>query len=159
MAPREEHLINSKQVGDVAVDGLFSGLVAGIINGGILLVGGLLIGSNPVTTWGWFDPRVSSEPIAGGLLHLAISAVYGLIFALIFQGVIRIWKRASSLGWFIGLLYGLMLWLLAEGIFLSGLDSKLQEIPLWLFVIFHSVFGLSLGILIARTPQRSFTSS
>lgn len=158
MAPRQESLRNNKKTGDVAVDGLFFGLVPGIISGGILILGGLLAGSNPLTIFGWFDPRLSSQPLFGGLLHLAVSAVYGLIFALIFIGLNQLWKQAVTLGWFVGLIYGLLLLLLAEGIFLTGLNSDLQEMPIWLFVFFHGLYGMILGILTARSYRLSPTS-
>ena len=159
MATRQESLMNSKKTGDVAVDGLFFGLMAGIISGGILILGGLLADSNPLTILGWFDPRLSNQPLFGGLLHIAVSAVYGLIFAVIFRGISRLWNQAITLGWFFGLIYGLFLLFLAEGIFLTGLNSGLQEIPVWLFVLFHGIYGIILGILIARSYRLSPTSN
>ena len=51
----------------------------------------------------------------------------------------------------IGLVYGLMLLLLAQGLTLIGAGTTLREIPVVQFAIAHLIYGLVLGWLVARS--------
>lgn len=72
-----------KTIGDVAVDGLLAGMAAGLAMAGVVLVAGLLGGSGAAETLGRFDPGSDGSPVVGALLHLAVSGLYGVVFALL----------------------------------------------------------------------------
>jgi hypothetical protein len=140
-------IISTKHVsaGDAAVSGLFSGLLAGIVMGLYLVFAGLLAGQGVAGYLAYFGLGKAVTPLAGLMLHLAISGIYGIIF-----GVVRHWvgldRRQAVPRWLVGLVYGLITWVLAVYLILPGLGSSLNQIPTLHFVLAHAVFGLVLGI-------------
>jgi hypothetical protein len=73
----------TRSLGDSAVDGLFGGAIAGILMAVYLVIAGLFNREGPGTVLGRFTPSGDGSPFLGTLAHLAVSAVYGAIFALI----------------------------------------------------------------------------
>lgn len=136
--------------GDVAVDGLLAGMGAGLAMGFLLLLAGLLSGVAPGEMLGRFDPANNGDPLVGGLLHLAVSGIYGAIFALLFRLLRRRWPVIARYSWLVGGVYGLLLWLAAQVVFLPGMNSALSLIPPLQFAAAHIVYGLVLGYLIGR---------
>ncbi len=60
-------------------------------------------------------------------------------------------KRFSRVpGWMGGLVYGILLWVLAQTVILPGTDSPMRFIPLGLFAAAHAVYGLALGTFSGR---------
>ncbi|MEK7277035.1 MAG: hypothetical protein AAB427_06780 [Chloroflexota bacterium] len=137
-------------MGDAAVDGLIAGIGAGVVMAAVLVVAGLLTGDGPGVVLGRFDPGTAASPVTGGLMHLAVSGVYGALFGL-GRRLISGWQPVSRLpGWLIGLAYGLGLWAVAQASLLSGAESPLQEVPALYFALAHAVFGLTLGLAMTR---------
>lgn len=130
--------------GDAAVDGLFGGLVAGLLMAAFLILAGLAIGAGPGMTMSRFDAAEGTSPWVGSILHLAIAGVYGLTFALLYRMVV---KRVP--GWLAGLIYGAILFAIARGV-LPASGSPLQAIPFWQFGVAHLLYGLVLGILVSK---------
>lgn len=139
-----------KTIGDVAVDGLLAGMAGGLAMGVVLVLLGLLDSSGPLETLGRFDPANGGSAAVGGLLHLAVSGIYGVFFALGYHFLGRRWPGINRYGWLIGAIFGLALWLAAQFIFLPGLNSELAEITPSFFASGHLVYGLVLGYLMAR---------
>lgn len=133
------------QIGDAAVDGLMHGVAAGAAMAAYLVVVGLVSGEGPAQMLARFDPGGAS-PLTGALMHLAVSGVYGIGFALIQRLVGR---RVPS--WLAGLIYGVLLLLVAEAIVPPGASSPLRAIPALHFAVAHGLYGLTLGILNAKT--------
>lgn len=139
-------------IGDAAVDGLFSSVVAGILMAAYLVVVGLLLGEGAGTMLGRFAASGTTSPAVGALSHLAASAVYGIVFALGWRLVPRTWRRGLP-AWLGGVVYGLLLLLLAWAVILPAFDSPLREIPLLHFAVAHGVYGLALGWLAGRRRE------
>jgi|WetSurMetagenome_2_1015567.scaffolds.fasta_scaffold09827_6 hypothetical protein len=137
--------------GDAAVDGLLAGAAAGIAMAVYLMVAGLLAGEGPASVLARFDPARQGAPLIGAVIHLAVSAVYGLLFGLIYRLVGRGRLSGRTAGALIGLVYGLMLLLLAQGLTFIGAGTTLREIPVVQFAIAHLIYGLVLGWLVARS--------
>ena len=101
--------------GDVAVDGLIAGVGAGILMAAYVVATGFVLGEGPGVVLSRFDPAVPPLPQIGILMHLAVSAIYGILFGLgervIIRGPLNA-TRSTSLG----LLYGLGLFVLAEAV-------------------------------------------
>ncbi len=133
------------QIGDAAVDGLIHGAVAGAAMAVYLIVVGLVSGEGPAQMLARFDPGGGASPLTGGLMHLAVSGVYGIGFALIRR---LIGRRVP--GWLAGLIYGVLLLLVAEAIVLPSAISPLRAIPALHFAVAHGLYGLTLGILNAK---------
>jgi hypothetical protein len=138
-----------RTAGDAAVDGLCSGVLAGIGMAVYLLAAGLLGGEAPALLLGRFDPGQAASPMNGLLAHLAVSGVYGLLFGLAWRLGSR-WRQPPA--WLAGLAYGVALLLVAESFTLriSGMSSPLLGIPLVHIAISHLIYGLVLGVLVNR---------
>lgn len=136
-------------VGDAAVGGLLHGLAAGLAMAAFLVVAGLFHGQTPVNTLAAF--AVDGQPLASGALtgllgHLATSGVYGLIWGL---GWRLIGSCTSVATWLGGLIYGVLLWGIAQPL-IHSLGSSLTQIAPWALLGAHLVYGLVLGFLSGR---------
>lgn len=140
----------TKTIGDVAVDGLLAGMGAGLVMGVLLILLGLLAGVGPLDTLGRFDPAEGGSAAIGGLLHLAVSGIYGVIFAIGYRFLAGRWATLRRFGWLLGAGFGLALWLAAQFIILSGLHTPLAEIASLHFALGHLVYGATLGYLLGR---------
>ncbi len=137
-------------MGDAAVDGLIAGIGAGVVMAAVLVVAGLLTGDGPGVVLGRFDPGAAASPVTGGLMHLAVSGVYGALFGW-GRKLVSGWQLLNRLpGWLIGLAYGLLLWAVAQGSLISGAPSLLRQLPTLTFALAHAVYGVTLGYATAR---------
>ncbi|MCA1553229.1 MAG: hypothetical protein LC737_02500 [Chloroflexi bacterium] len=134
-------------VEDVAVDGLLAGFGAGVLMALYLVGASLLSGDNLLTLLGRFDSIGQTSPAVGVLTHLAVSGIYGIVFALVVRFVLRA-RRFPS--WLVGVLYGLLLFGIAQAVILPRAAVALQDIPMLNFAIAHLIYGLALGLLLAR---------
>ena len=141
--------------GDAAVDGLLSGVVAGLLMALFLLGAGWIGGQS----WDWvlrqFDPGAAPAPLTGLVTHLAVSGVYGLLFASLWRPLARWWGRLPA--WLAGLVYGLLLWLLALTVTAARANlgqGWLQGFPPAQLAAAHLLYGLALGWLVNRLRSR-----
>lgn len=139
-----------KSVGDLAVDGLFSGMAAGLAMAAVLLVAGLLDGAGIAETLGRFDPGNEASPVMGALLHLAVSGLYGAVFALGFNFLRRASPGIGRYTWLAASVYGLALWLTAHFLLLPDLNAGLAHIAPIQFALAHLVYGVALGYFMGR---------
>jgi len=139
--------------GDAAVDGLLAGAAAGIAMAVYLVVAGLLAGEGPAVVLARFDPSGAgaASPLIGAVMHLAVSAVYGLLFGLICRLIGRDRLAGRATGALMGLVYGLALLLVAQGLALISTEVPLREISTVHFAVAHMIYGLGLGWLVARS--------
>jgi len=147
-------------------EGLIGGVIAGVIGGIIFALWGLL-------SWTILRPRLgltgknivleiaalvgSSSPTVGLAVHLAISALFGVGFALALGPLARTTRRAVA--W--GMLYGVALWiigpllimplLLGQGVLLGTAFTASALINL----IGHLIYGVVTGLAYARYRRRS----
>ncbi len=131
--------------GDTAVDGLLAGLVGGVLMSLFLALADGARGAQPATTLGLFDPAQSGSWLLGLLAHLAVSAIYGLVLALLLRGVRGIRPSLTRRTWLWGAAYGLLLWGLAAGVVVTAVASLLDQIPAWEFGLAHLLYGLVAG--------------
>ena len=134
-----------KSVGDTAVDGLLAGLVGGVAMALFLVVIGWLSGAPPQTTLAYFAPAQTGSWLTGLLSHLAVSAIYGVVFGLLMGMVGRLRPSLLRWLWLWGVGYGLGLWLLGAGVVLTAVASPLVQIPAWEFAAAHLLYGLVVG--------------
>ena len=127
-------------LGEMAVEGLFAGIAAGIVMLLYLMVSGMLSGDAASVMPGRFSIQVPPNPLQGALLHLAVSGIYGMLFGILWS---LVGGRVSS--WPAGLLYALVIYLLGRFVLLPGAGSPLLEIAPLHFAIAHLVYGLGLG--------------
>lgn len=138
-----------KSLGDTAVDGLLSGMAAGVAMAAYLLVSGLLSGEGVAGVLGRFDLTAEQSALTGGLLHLATSAIYGLVFALVLRFARGRWPDAPRASWALGIVYGLALFGLAWLWFVPA-GSPLRGLGAANFAVAHALYGAVLGYLVGR---------
>ena len=130
---------------DLVLDGLFTGLLAGIGMGAALALAAAWQGEAPVVALERFSLEELTTPLAGGLVHLAVSGVYGLLFGLILQAIYPWMKHVGRGGILLaGLAYGLVLFALAWLVLLPE-ASPLRAIPPLTLAVAHGIYGLILG--------------
>jgi hypothetical protein len=137
-------------IGDAAVDGLLNGVVAGVVMAIYLMISGVLTGAGLAATLSAFDLGQGTSPVRGALIHLAVAAIYGMVFSLLYRliGGSRSIGRGGNV--MIGLAYGLLLWLITQITFAAGINVMLNSLPAVHFAVAHALFGLTLGWLIGR---------
>jgi hypothetical protein len=153
MAGSKSMETTNRSIGDSAVDGLFGGAIAGILMAVYLVIAGLINGEDPGMVLGRFTPSGDGSSLLGAAAHLAVSAVYGAIFALILGQMGRLRPSLLRFSWLLGAAYGIGLWLAAEFVILPAVDSPLQLVPRIHFALSHLVFGLALGVAIGRVNR------
>jgi hypothetical protein len=135
------------RLGSAAVDGLIAGAVAGVAMLGYLL---LTSGDAPIDLLNRFTGAgVLPSPLLGAVGHLAVSAIYGMTFAIVWK-LLRGSQR-PALRVIGGVVYGLMLFALAQAIILPGTESPLLALPTLHWGIAHLIYGLVLGLVYRST--------
>ena len=150
MRGSKQVLVSSKKLSDAALDGLFGGLAGGVAMVLYLILWGWITGQTAGTLLGLFDGGMRSAPLTGALTHLAVSAVYGLAFGLIWRTV-----RLHVPAWLAGVVYGLALVMIAEGSLLPMFGSRLAEIPTVHFAVAHVIYGAILGVVCEWIAKRA----
>jgi hypothetical protein len=134
----------SRSAGDVAVDGLLRGVVAGLAMAAVLVVAGALAQLSVQLVLSRFDPTGGNSAMTGLLAHLASAGIYGLLFALLTApGAARLGNRMILAG----VIYGLTLWLISRGLMASELGAPLRVLPPVGWALAHIVYGAVLGAL------------
>jgi len=113
-----------------------------------LIAGGFLSGHTPAQVMGAFD-TTDGLPLRGTLIHLAVSCVYGTLFALLTRGLAGL-LRSSAMVSLLGLFYGFLLWLIAVTLLRQAAASLLAVAPALVFLLAHLAYGLALGLAISR---------
>jgi hypothetical protein len=152
---RTERTISERRrtASDAAVEGLLAGVGGGIAMAAVLVASGLLAGAGPASTLARFAPSDAGAalPLTGGLIHLAVSAVYGLLFGVLYRLIGRGRLAGGAAGAVIGLAFGLLLWFVAQGLTASAAGAALREIPTLHFAAAHLVYGAVTGWLVGRS--------
>jgi hypothetical protein len=141
---------SERGLGDTAVDGLLVGITAGVGMAIYLVIAGLLSGRGLLEILGLFDPAMAGNVLTGMLAHLAVSAIYGVVFALVMMGLARARPSLLTMNWLMGLVYGMVLFGLARGVLLTAVDSPLLQVTPVHFAIAHAVYGLILGYWLGK---------
>ena len=126
--------------GDSAVDGLLAGLVSGLLMMVYLILAGLALGDTMVDVMGFFSPSGNGDPVSGVIAHLAVSSIYGAVFGLLLRVVgARLHPSVS------GLLYGLLLFAVANYAIIPETGSSLSAFTPFNLAMAHVLYGLVLG--------------
>lgn len=150
MTERTGFVTQRRAIGDVVVDGLLSGLLAGAAMGIFLVAAGLIGGVGPGQVLGRFDPAGEGSPLTGMLMHLAVSGLYGVGLALLLYVLNGRWADWRRFGWLLGAGYGLLVWVVAQFVLLPSLGIALADIPPAQFIPAHLVYGIVLGYVLGR---------
>ncbi len=143
-------------LGDLAVEGLLNGMLAGLVMAVFLILAGLARGEGPASLLSRFTPSAAGTPVTGVLLHLAVAGIYGAVYAAIWTWLRRRFRQGGS-AWLealAGLVYGGLLYLLAGFLLLPRTGSSLKELPALEFLAAHLVYGVALALSIFRAGIR-----
>ena len=100
-----------------------------------------------------YGPAATAQPgfvagpvIVGTLLHLIIAAALGALFGIMTR---RVFHLPSDFGTplMAGLIYGLLIWMVAYFVVLPIIDPSLRETYAPAFVVQHLVYGAVTGLL------------
>ena len=140
-------------LGDAAVDGLLNGVVAGVVMAIYVMIGGVLTGAGLVATLSAFDLGQGASPVRGALIHLAVAAIYGMVFGLIDRLIGR--RRPIGRGGTIimGAAFSLVLWLITQIAFAADIDVALSSLPAAHLALAHGIYGVTLGWLTSRAQK------
>jgi hypothetical protein len=149
---QEKISLKQSSLGEAAADGLFAGVIAGLVMAVFLLVAGWILGRGLTDTLLINPVGATSEPSLGFLSHLAVSGVYGVVFGLAEYVLLGKWLKDTPPGSsaLLGLTYGVLLWALAAIVLLPGSASPMQILPPLILLIAHMIFGLVLSVLVSR---------
>ena len=140
----EQTRTKAQSASDAVIDGLIAGLFAGVVMILVIVLTALPAGLSPAEVLASFSAGQGATPAAGGLMHLAVSGIYGAFFGLLVYILPqRLFVRIP--GWLAGLVYALGLLLLALGVLLPGLASALADLPALPLALGHVAYGLVLG--------------
>ncbi|TAH53692.1 MAG: hypothetical protein EYC68_02800 [Chloroflexota bacterium] len=139
-------------VGDAAVEGLMYGIAAGIAMALFVLLVEWLSGVALLTALGYFDGGGNDSPFMGAFTHIAVAGIYGAVFGMIAMVVARMFGARMTLGMWLalGILYGALIFVVAEWIVLPRTSSPLLEMPMWALAIAHFIYGAVLAALFGR---------
>lgn len=147
--------LNLSSPGEAAVDGLFAGVIAGMVMAFFLLIVRLFAGQGLIDAFSVISVGLTPEPSFGVLSHLAISGVYGIAYGLLDQFLLGKWLKhfppASSI--LLGLIYGVVLWSIAVLILLPGTASPMRYLPTTILLASHLIYGLVVGFLAGRRAK------
>ena len=135
--------VRTASAGDAAVGGLLHGLAAGLAMAAFLVLAGLAQGQTPASVLGVFT--ISGEPnvLAGLLGHLAVAAVYGLVWGVAWR---LLGPRLRVPAILAGLVYGLLLWGVLQ-VLVRSIGAQLALLAPWALLGGHLVYGLVVGFL------------
>lgn len=137
---------HSHNIGSVAVDGLIAGAGGGIVMVVYLLVAMATLGESPTSVLSRFASGDMQGSIMTGVVgHLAVSSIYGMVFALLGSLVLR--GQPKPVRMFAGVFFGIALFVFAEFVLLPAFQSPMLGIPVLHFGIAHVIYGLTLGFL------------
>jgi hypothetical protein len=142
---------DDRSLGELAVDGLTGGLIAGVAMALLLVLIGLGSGKAPAVTLGYFNPAQDGNWLSGLLAHLAVSAVYGTLFGLVIYGLKQVRPTLLMHTWLLGMVYGLLLYLAAIGLIFKAVDAPVMQVGTWQFGAVHLIYGMVLGFWLARS--------
>ncbi|TAK21410.1 MAG: hypothetical protein EPO26_15480 [Chloroflexota bacterium] len=126
----------TRRVGVAAVAGVAGGIVMGMpmaMMGMLPMIGGL-VGSDSAVT--------------GGIVHMVISAIIGAIYGLAIGGPAATYAN----GWWMGLAYGVIWWVLGPLLIMPGMMGMGPQFgmalsgPMLLSLVAHMMYGVVTGL-------------
>ena len=140
-------------IGDAAVDGLLNGVVAGVVMAIYLMISGVLAGVDIAAILSAFDLGQGASPVRGALIHLAVAAIYGMAFSLIYRliGHGRSIGRGGTI--IMGAAFSLVLWMITQIAFAADIQVALSSLPAAHLALAHGIYGVTLGWLTGRAQK------
>jgi hypothetical protein len=166
---RQEESTMTEATRRAAKEGIGFGLIAGILFAVVEVGATAMMGDPPIMPLRMFASvvlgREAMEPatpaqtavVVGSVAHLALSALFGLIYGVIITRLSPETQTRSGRQAIVGLLYGTGLYLINIQVVARVLYPWFLEMPQLPSLAAHAVlFGLPLGLLFARAERRVY---
>ena len=144
MADHETLVARRVSLVGVVTNGIFNGLLAGVMMALYMALAGLVVGGSNWAFMGYLDITHSGVPGQVILTHLAISAAYGVIYGLV-RRLTRLDQQNLLPRWLAGVTYGLLLWTISIAWILPKDHFVLSPLPAGYLLFAHLIYGLVLG--------------
>jgi hypothetical protein len=156
-----------RELRDVALWGLASGLAVGVLFGLAEMIGSAFLRAPVLSPWRAFASTVlgrralaetplGAALIVGVIAHFALSAIYGVVFAVANHALGPETRGNASREAAIGLLFGLGLYVLNFQIIVRVIYPWFRMANQPAQVIYHTAFfGLPLALLVASRERRA----
>lgn len=148
--PRTLHKDKHNLIADCIVDGILHGMFAGAVMLALFIGMGNLVGKSPLDLLSMLGaPDAASSPMQGALRHIAMSAIYGIVWSLLIVLPVCRWRLVRVPNWrVIGIGFGILLWSIA--LIVIQYWTALSLLPWYALLIAHMVYGGTLGYLQVR---------
>ena len=100
-----------------------------------------------------YGPMATAQPgfvfgpvVVGTLIHLLVATLLGALFGILSRRVLHLTSE-FGMPLFTGLVYGMLIWMLAYFVVLPAIDSTLMETYAPSYLVQHIVYGLVTGLL------------
>jgi hypothetical protein len=158
-------LRRDRRVGEVELEGVYAGLLAGLV----LLFCEMLVagvaGGGLVTPFVYaasiimaeraFEAPLLVTVITGALIYAAALAIWGFLYGMVAAAERFRARRSRLLQALMGSLAGGLLWVVAYGVLARWFHPWLMgTMPFVQLVLLAGVFGTALGLVFARLDQR-----
>lgn len=135
--------------GKAAAWGLVAGIVMALVTMMITALMGMGLWAMPAMIAALvLGPSAMMGVTAGVIMiGLAIHMVLSMMFGFVYATIVNFFSHESIVT---GTLFGLLLWIVnfyVVGLFIPGAQMMAQHEPIWLAIMSHLVFGVTLGLL------------
>ena len=152
---------NRRSVGE----GIKAGLIAGVIFAMMEIVGAAMMGNPPLMPVRMFASVVLGQGamegplgvplVVGTIAHLVLSAVFGIVYGLLAARTSEATKTSFGRQAGLGILFGLVVWLVNFHIIARVLYPWFLGTPQFLQAVMHGLFfGLPLALIYAVSERR-----
>lgn len=147
--------------------GVGLGIAAGVVFGLIEMVASAMMGMSPLAPLRMFasvvlgqsalqTAAVGSTALVGVIVHLALSGIYGALYALAVGRLGADTRTSIGTQAMLGIVYGVALWFVNFQIIAGVAYPWFATAPQGLQLILHALaFGLPLGLLYAGSERRA----
>ncbi len=144
MADQETLHARKVSLGIAVVNGFFNGLLAGVMMALYLVLVVQLVEGSGWAYMGYLDIMLRDTPWQAVLIHLTISATYGVIYTLLLR-LTRLDQQNLMPRWLAGLSFGMLLWLMNFAWILPKDSLILGPLPSGYLLFAFMIYGLVLG--------------
>lgn len=141
--------------GKAAAWGLVAGIVMALVTMMITALMGMGLWALPAMIAALLLGPPATMGVTAGviMIGLVIHMVLSMMFGVVYAAIVNFFSHEFLLT---GTLFGLLLWIVnfyVIGLFVPGARMMAQNEPIWLAIMSHLIFGVTLGLLSRRSAS------
>lgn len=141
--------------GKAAAWGLVAGIVMALVTMMITALMGMGLWALPAMIAALLLGSPATMGVTAGviMIGLVIHMVLSMMFGVVYAAIVNFFSHEFLLT---GTLFGLLLWIVnfyVIGLFVPGARMMAQNEPIWLAIMSHLIFGVTLGLLSRRSAS------